>query len=252
MNTRRYIIKRSVFTKSEKIGFSRNSYSIKALLCLVFLCVALCALLSGCSADSSKDIEKTSNMETPAQVEDTQTTVANPAETSTMSASEIRDQLQQAIRDFCELMFGSMKFGSTTTFGWNDFDSIEGYMIAKNAETKRETTHIDGTDITDVRIQSVELQGEFAEMGNRYMQNAIVSYEYVIDGERAVCGTHYLFTLKKEEQGYRVSDLTTCNPNYTMTDLDDNDIAILRDSLESWKSGSLPQLIASWNRKKCR
>ena len=235
MNTRRYIIKRSVFTKSEKIGFSRNSYSIKALLCLVFLCVALCALLSGCSADSSKDIEKTSNMETPAQVEDTQTTVANPAETSTMSASEIRDQLQQAIRDFCELMFGSMKFGSTTTFGWNDFDSIEGYMIAKNAETKRETTHIDGTDITDVRIQSVELQGEFAEMGNRYMQNAIVSYEYVIDGERAVCGTHYLFTLKKEEQGYRVSDLTTCNPNYTMTDLDDNDIAILRDSLESWK-----------------
>ena len=146
-----------------------------------------------------------------------------------------QEEIHQAILGFCEMLFGSLKYDSTTTFGWDDFDSIEGYMVAKWTETKRECYKIDKADITDVRVLGVDLSGEPLARDDHYVQCAFVHYEYVSKDMKSSCDTRYFFTLRAEDGGLRVTDLTTYNPEYSITEADDMDIAVLRDSLDSWK-----------------
>ena len=146
-----------------------------------------------------------------------------------------QEEIHQAILGFCEMLFGSLKYDSTTTFGWDDFDSIEGYMVAKWTETKRECYKIDKADITDVRVLGVDLSGEPLARDDHYVQCAFVHYEYVSKDMKISCGTRYFFTLRAGDGGLRVTDLTTYNPEYSITEADDMDIAVLRDSLDSWK-----------------
>ena len=134
-------------------------------------------------------------------------------------------KIRLGIRDFCETLYGSMLKDSTTTFGWDDFDSIEGYMVAKSVETMRATEMLDGTGVTEVEVLPVRLQGGPARHENGWVQKAIVGCGYVNGGERTEWGSCYLFTLKEEGDGYRVTDLSA---------LDDRNITDLRDSLRLW------------------
>ncbi|MBO4289246.1 MAG: hypothetical protein J5865_03995, partial [Lachnospiraceae bacterium] len=188
-------------------------------------------MLSGCGAET---VQPSASASWPADTSAPETEGSKAAET-TEPGAELSDQLRQAILDFCEMMFGSMRHDSTVTFGWDDFDSIEGYMVAKYCEARRDFYKIDQADITDVWVLSVELQGEPLEQEDSLIQCAVVSYEYVGGGVESKCLTRYFFTLREENGGFRVTDLTTYNSKYSIADTDDVDIAVLRESLELWK-----------------
>ena len=166
----------------------------KKLLVIILVCGML---LSGCGAETAPS-------SVPAGTEGS-TAATGAAESpassvkSTAEAAEIREQLHQAILDFCGMLFGSLRYDSTVTFGWDDFDSIEGYMIAKWVETRRECYKIDGSEVTDVRVRSVELKGSPVEQDGHLAQCALVSYEYVSGDMETRCLTRYIFFLRDKQ-----------------------------------------------------
>ncbi len=188
-------------------------------------------LLSACSPSVPVTTPDESVSATSALEDTVPDTTASAAE----STEAAQDPLYKAIFSFCEMLYGSLDAESTVTFGWDDFDSIEGYMIAKWIETRRECSKIDHADISNVRVLSVTLQGSPAVQGEQQIQSALVHVSYVTGSEECECVTRYVFTLQEGADGYRVTDLTTYNPAYSLEPQDDMDIAVLRDSLDLWK-----------------
>ena len=126
-----------------------------------------------------------------ADEQDGQETVSAAAETTAPSESAAKpdqEAVRRAIQDFCEMLYGTLKYDSTVTFGWDDFDSIEGYMIAKWIETQRECNKIDGEEVTEIRVKPAKLVGETLEQDGGYIQCAITATEYVWGGDSPATG----------------------------------------------------------------
>ena len=197
----------------------------------------LSMFFAACSGAEERTAASAETVSSAAE-QDGQETVSAAAETTAPSESAAKpdqEAVRRAIQDFCEMLYGTLKYDSTVTFGWDDFDSIEGYMIAKCIETQRECNKIDGEEVTEIRVKPAKLVGETLEQDGGYIQCAITATEYVWGGETGEVNTRYFFTLRERDGSLRVTDLTTYNPAYTITESDDLDIAVLRDSLDSWK-----------------
>ena len=197
----------------------------------------LSMFFAACSGAEERTAASAETVSSAAE-QDGQETVSAAAETTAPSESAAKpdqEAVRRAIQDFCEMLYGTLKYDSTVTFGWDDFDSIEGYMIAKWIETQRECNKIDGEEVTEIRVKPAKLVGETLEQDGGYIQCAITATEYVWGGETGEVNTRYFFTLRERDGSLHVTDLTTYNPAYTITESDDLDIAVLRDSLDSWK-----------------
>ncbi len=124
-------------------------------------------------------------------------------------ASEIdaQSEIQETLENFFEALLGTLSEHSAKDYDSNDFQGIDGYIIAKSFVNTRETYKKLNGGIHEVELEDLVLDNVF-EGDDCLEVSAYVKYRYVYgNNESCQVGCLYRVKMAGAEDGYKILDL---------------------------------------------
>ena len=121
-----------------------------------------------------------------------------------------KESIQKTLEHYFDNFLDTLLEDSEANYSSDDFSSINGYIIAKNLVSTRETYHkllggIHTVDVQEVIIDDISEKNDSLEV----VSYVTYKFSYGNDGEeeQTTCGTLYRVTLEPLGSDYRVTDI---------------------------------------------